>query len=256
MKVTLYDIKGLKKEEIKLPELFNSKIREDIVQKYYETQRRMIAQQYSNYSEAGKRHSAAGTISHKRHDWKGHYGKGMSRAPRKTMWRRGTQFYWIGAEVSGARGGRRAHPPKIINRMRKINKKEIKMAYHSAIAATADKSYVLKRYSSLDKLDMKLPIVIESINKIKTKDFISILKNLLGEAFRISLKKKTVRAGKGKFRGRRYKSNAGILVIKSKNEDVKIKGIGVRSVNEISIWDLYPLGRLTIYTKKALEELK
>ena len=69
------------------------------------------------------------------------------------------------------------------------------------------------------------------------------------------LKKKRVRAGKGKLRGRKYKSNAGLLFVKGKTEKIKLRGVDIISVGNVSISDLYPLGRLTVYTEKALEEL-
>lgn len=256
MKAQVYDIQGSKKKEINLPEIFNSKIREDIVAKYYEAEKLSQRQPYSNYKEAGKRHSASGTISHKRHDWKGHYGKGMSRAPRKTMWRRGTQFFWIGAEVASARGGRQAHPPRLEKKVRKINKKETILAMHSAIAATANEKYIAKRYSSLNKINLKFPLIIELIEKTKTKELIKLLKTILGDAFKIALKNKSLRAGKGKLRGRKYKSNAGLLLIISKNENVKMNGIDIRTADQLDITDLYPLGRLVIFTEKSLGELK
>src|SRR3989338_9377008 len=124
MKAQLYDAKGDKKSDINLPSLFDIKVREDIIAKYFEAEKFSLIQPYSTFKEAGKRHSASGTISHRRHEWKGHYGKGISRVPRKAMYRRGTQFFWIGAEVSGTRGGRQAHPPHGIRRFRKINEKE------------------------------------------------------------------------------------------------------------------------------------
>ncbi len=121
MKATLFDSKGQKKSDLELPAFFNTSARDDVVAKYVEVQKFVVRQPYSSYEEAGKRHSASGTISHKRHEWKGHYGKGISRTPRKTMYRRGTQFFWIGAEVSHTRGGRMAHPPQGIYAHRKIN---------------------------------------------------------------------------------------------------------------------------------------
>ncbi len=255
MKAAVFDIKGNKNKEIDLPELFNSRIREDIVQKCYEASKFIGIHPYAPYKEAGKRHSASGTISHRRHEWKGHYGRGISRIPRKTMYRRGTQFFWVGAEVSSTRGGRRAHPPKLNKRFRKINKKEEKIAINSAIGATANEHYLKQRYSTPIKINHKLPIIIEFQNNIKTKDIINLLKSLLGEFSNIALKKKSVRAGKGKLRGRKYKSNAGLLLVKSSSENIKMKGIDIKSANEIKISDLYPLGRLAIYTEKALEEL-
>ena len=256
MKATLYDIKGAKKGEITLPALFDSKVRGDLVQKSYEAFKFASMQPYFSYAEAGKRHSASGTISHQRHKWKGHYGKGISRAPRKTMWRRGTQFFWVGAEVSGARGGRRAHPPKP-NYIRKINKKERILAFNSVLAATAHDKYISSRYSTLVKSDLKFPVILEStdFSKIKSKELILALKNILGKVFPLALKKKSVRPGKGKMRGRKYKSNAGILIVTSNSEDLKMKGLDIKQVNELRIQDFYPLGRLTIFTEKSLQEL-
>ncbi|MDO8508436.1 MAG: 50S ribosomal protein L4 [Nanoarchaeota archaeon] len=255
MKAQLYDLKGNKKKEIELPAVFNSKVREDIVMKYYEASKFAERHPYAPNREAGKRHSASGTISHRRHMWKGHYGKGISRIPRKTMWRRGTQFFWVGAEVASTRGGRRAHPPKIDRRVRKINKKEFILALNSAFASTANEAFIQKRYASLSKLNNKFPIIIESVSSIKTKDLIALLKSIFGDISHLALKTKSVRSGKGKLRGRKYKSNAGVLLIKSSTENIKMKGIDIKSVKEIKISDLYPLGRLTIYTEKALEEL-
>ncbi|MEK6892962.1 MAG: 50S ribosomal protein L4 [Nanoarchaeota archaeon] len=256
MKAQLYSQSGEKKSEIELPEIFSSKIREDLAAKSSEVEKFELRQPYSSYSEAGKRHSASGTISHLRHTWKGHYGKGISRVPRKTMWRRGTQFYWVGAEISGSRGGRISHPPQGIYSQRKINKKETKLAFASAFAATASRRFVLKRYSTLNENALPvIPLVIESV-PAKTKDFLSVLEKIFGKAYSLVIRNKEVRPGKGKKRGRKYKSNAGLLLVTAADEKVKCKNIEVKAVKEINIADLYPLGRLTLYTKKALEELK
>ena len=170
------------------------------------------------------------------------------------MWRRGTQFFWVGAEVSGARGGRRAHPPKGIGKEKKINQKEIKLAMNSAIAATSNKELIAQRYSSIEKIT-HAPVVIESLPE-KTKQLKQTLESIYPEFKNLIFKNKVVRAGKGSRRGRKYKSNAGILIVKSKDEKQKFKGLDVKSTEDVSISDLFPLGRLTIYTKKSLEELK
>ncbi|MFH1290127.1 MAG: 50S ribosomal protein L4 [Nanoarchaeota archaeon] len=251
MKATLFDKTGKKKSQIEMPKIFLIRVREDIVQKYFEADK--FIQPYASFTEAGKRQSASGTISHKRHDWKGHYGRGISRVPRKTMWRRGTQFFWVGANAPGTRGGRRSHPPKGIGKEKKINKKEILLAMNSAIAATASRDFVLKRYSSLEKIE-NIPFVIETLPQ-KTKALKEMINSMLGGAAKLAFKQKTVRPGKGKTRGRKYKSNAGALIIIGKDEKAKFSGIEVRQVGEVTISDLSPLGRLTIYTQKALEEL-
>ncbi len=251
MKAQLYSQTGEKKSHVELPKLFSVRIREDIVKKYFEVDK--FIQPYSPKPRAGLRQSATGTISHQRHDWKGHYGRGISRAPRKTMWRRGTQFFWVGANVPGTRGGRQAHPPKGIGVEKKINKKEIEVAMNSAFAATAHKDLVVRRYSTLEKIE-HVPFVIESI-PTKTKELKNLIKNIFGENSKLAFRVKEVRAGKGKTRGRKYKSNAGVLIITGNNENAKFAGFDIKPINEVSISDLYPLGRLTVFTQKALNDL-
>ena len=254
MKAILYDINGKKNGEVEMPALFSQRIRQDIVGKYHEVDK--LIQPYSPDPEAGKKHSASGTISHKRHDWKGHYGSGRSRIPRKTMSRSGRHFNWIGAEISSTRGGRRAHPPKGIGKEKKINKKEVKLAMDSAFAATGNADFIINRYSILDKLEIKVPVVIESkLDNIKTKDMKEMLNNIFGDIIYLIIKNKEIRSGKGKLRGRKYKSNAGLLFVKEKDEKIKMKCVEIKNVDDISISDLYPLGRLTVYTEKALSGL-
>lgn len=251
MKASLFDSKGAKKGEIELPKLFETPIREDVISKVYEALKFREMQPYSSYEEAGKRHSASGIIRHGRHRWKSQYGKGISRVPKKTMWRRGVQFYWVGAEVSFTRGGRRAHPPKGLISSRKINKKELKLALAGALASTFNKDFVKMRYPSLKKIPS--PSVVESLPQ-KTKDLKKLLLSIF-ESIPI-FKEKKVRSGKGKMRGRKYKSNAGLLIITGKDEKIKTKEVEVKPFTSLKISDLYPLGRLTLFTKKSLEEIE
>lgn len=254
MKSILYDLSGKKKSEIELPSTFSNIIREDIALKYFEAEKFWLRQAYSTYDEAGKRHSASGTISHMRHTWKGHYGKGISRLPRKTMSRRGTQFFWIGAEVSNTRGGRVAHPPVGIYANRKINQKEKIIALNSAFSATFSDSFIKRRYSSLnDSKDKINSAVIESIPE-KTKLLIESVKNIFGNSS-VLMKKREVRAGKGKSRGRKYKSSAGLLILTGKDEKVRGSVFDILPVKEVKMRDIYPLGRITLYTKKAIDEI-
>lgn len=253
MKATLFDMNGAKKGDVELPQLFATPVREDVIAKYFEAEKFEHLQPYGSYSEAGKRHSASGTISHRRHEWKGHYGKGISRLPRKVMWRRGVQFYWVGAEVSNTRGGRRAHPPKGVHTPRKINVKEQRLAWYGAFAATLSPDWIKKRYATLTQVS-GIPAVIESLPS-KTKEMHAALKTIFGPTASRIFKHKEVRAGIGKRRGRKYKENAGLLIVTGKDETIRCAMVEVKSVRELRIADLYPLGRLTLYTKKALEEL-
>lgn len=253
MKGTLFDTSGNKKSEISLPKVFDTPMREDLVSKALEMARFQSAQPHSLYSEAGKRHSASGTISHKRHEWKGHYGKGLARVPRKTMNRHGTQFYWVGAETANTRGGRRVHGPTLYKRYRKINDKEKQLAINSAIAATANPEMIVKRYETLSEAHKSVP-VFESL-PAKTSQLMKALSSMFS-GMSVIERKRTVRAGKGKNRGRPHKVSAGVLIIVGNKEKHNFKAIPIKAVQELSILDLYPMGRVTAYTKAALEDLQ
>ncbi len=260
MKAKILDIQGKEKETIELPKCFSQKIREDIIAKVLEVKK--TQQPYSPSPVAGKQHSASGKWVHRRHVWKSQYGKGWSRIPRKIMSRRGSQFTQQGAEISSVRGGRRAHPPKILSMIntKKINKKELKMALISAISATANSKEITKKYGRLnDKKIEKLPLIVESkIVSLKTKDLISSLKKILGKTlFELALQKKSVRSGKGKLRGRKYKKNAGLLLVTGEKEKLKTNSFEIKNAKNLGVTDLAKgrPGRLTLYTEQSIKEL-
>ena len=259
----ILSIEGKKIKEVELPEFFSHPVREDIISKVLEAKKTM--QPYSPSLVAGKQHAASGKIVHRRHVWRSGYGRGMSRIPRKIISRRGSQFNWIGAEVSSTRGGRRAHPPKVISMLnkQKINKKEVKKALMSALSATADIKQISLRYRRIEEKDLKereFPIIVESkFISLKTKEFLESMKKILGEKiFPVSLRKREVRSGKGKSRGRKYKSNAGILIVIGKNEKMKAKDFPIRNAENLGISDLAAggPGRLVIYTEQAIKDLQ
>lgn len=260
MKAKVYDINGKEKGSMELPKCFSAPIREDIVIKIIETKK--TEQPYAPSPLAGNQQSASGKLNHRRHVWKSQYGRGMSRVPRKRMSRRGTQFHWVAATVPNTRGGRRAHPPKAISRMGSlnVNKKELKLAILSALSATVSSKWILKRYASLkDEKLTQVPIIVESkFIESKTKGIIAGLKNIFGKKLSvIAFKKKEIRKGKGKLRGRKYKSNAGMILVTGEKEKVKIKSFDVASVKYLGVNDLANggLGRLTVYTEQAIKEL-
>jgi large subunit ribosomal protein L4e len=259
MKTKLLDLSGKEHSQIELPKEFSSPVREDIVAKFLETKKRQ--QPYSPSPVAGKQHSAKGLIVHRRHVWRSGYGRGQSRVPRKIFSSRGSQFNWEAAETPQSRGGMRAHPPKIEHFLKelKINKKEMKIAFASALSATANERYVFEKYSSVNDKKIKVPfIVVSDITKLKTKELLKSLKSILGEElYNVAIKKKSVRAGKGKMRGRKYKSNAGMLLVLGNNEKLKTNMFDVVNVKELNIMNLANggLGRLTIYTENAIKDL-
>ncbi len=241
------------KKEIKVPEIFSGNVREDIALKYFQIVRE--GQKYGNSPKAGKEFSDK--VRHAKRKFRGHYGRGISRIPRKVFWRRGTQFYWEGAGVSGAVGGRRAHPPKPLTKTKKMNKKEMEKAIISALTSTVKKDWLKKRYSTVNEVDTELPIIIDGkILKLNTKEFHSFLEKILKNLYKVGVQKKKVRAGKGKRRGRKYKKSAGLLLVIGNKEEKKVNRIDVKKVGELGIEDFWPLGRLTIYTENAIKDLE
>lgn len=255
-------IEGKKLKEIELPSCFSYRIREDIIVKVLEAQK--INQPYAPSIVAGKQYSASGKISHRRHVWKTHYGKGISRIPRKIMSRRGSQFIWVGATVPQAIGGRRTHPPKVISMInrKKINKKEMLIALMSSISATANKEEIKKKYERLEDegIEIKnLPFIVESkIISLKAKELLESLKKIFGEKlFDLALKKRKVRSGKGKLRGRKYKSTAGMLLVVGEKEKIKTNLFEFANAENLNVTSLSKgrQGRLVLYTEQAIKDL-
>jgi large subunit ribosomal protein L4e len=256
-KVQVLDINGNKIKEINTV-LFEDPIRKDIIYKIIEAEKQISPYKPKLYS--GMNRSASGNVTHKRHTWKTDRGRGMSRIPKKTMWRRGTQFSWIGAIVPNTRGGRRAHPPKGIILKKKINKKEYIKALLSSLSLVCLEKEIIKKYDSLKdkKIVIKLPLVVEDkLLKLKTKDFLKTLKLILKGLYEISIKKRKIRAGIGKMRGRKYKKNAGLLIVISNDEEFKIKGFDIVKTKDLKIANLASGGaRLTMFTEKAVKEME
>lgn len=259
--IPVYDLSGKKTGTVDMPAFFSAPIREDLVAKVIEAKKHI--QPYGPSPLAGNQHSASGILIHRRKVWKSQYGRGMSRPPRKIMSKKGSQFHYVGATVPSARGGRKVHSPKagMKNDELMLNKKELKLALVSALSATAQENALRKHYARLDK-DTKIaaPFVIEGVPQDKkVKTLFTGFKTILGDTLSaLALKKRSVRSGKGTRRGRKYKSSAGLLLVKGKDEIFSSKRIDVVSASHLSVTDLANggVGRLTLYTKKGLEELE
>ncbi|MEM2956073.1 MAG: 50S ribosomal protein L4 [Candidatus Pacearchaeota archaeon] len=185
-KTEIISIEGEKKGIIELPKAFESEIRIDLIKRAYESEQSLLKPSYGSFPLAGKLTSAPGQVKHARAGYKAHYGYGISRVPRKILSRRGTRFFWVGAFIPGARGGRAAHPPKAYKNFEKrINKKERKKAFYSALSAP--KTIVIeKKFEDLKKikeiknaLEKIVPkeknILIITSKKIKSGDGIKIV---------------------------------------------------------------------------------
>ncbi|MDP3966552.1 MAG: 50S ribosomal protein L4, partial [archaeon] len=260
MKANLLDVDGNKLKQIEIPEFFESEVKTDLIQKILELKK--TKQPYGPSPVAGNQYSASGKLKHHRHVWKSQYGRGMSRVPRKQMSRKGSQFNWVGATVPNTRGGRRAHPPKVFSMFKegKINKKELRQGILCAISATASGKWIKKRYNSIKEEPKNFPLITESkILTLKTKELLSSTRKILGEnLFKIAVKKKVVRSGRGKLRGRKYKNNLGLLIVIGNDENLKTTAFDVVKAGKLGIKNLAEgtPGRLTLYTEKAIANLK
>jgi large subunit ribosomal protein L4e len=247
-KVNVYAIDGTVKEKIDLPKIFDTPYRPDIIKKSFEVLHSNQRQPYGSDPLAGTRHAVASVGK----------GRGMSRVPRLTQGQ-------AAGLVPNVVGGRRAHPPKVErNWKEKMNKKERRLARNSALAATADRTVVSKRGHAFSET-VTLPIIIDDeFEKIKkTKEIVDALEKIgvYSDVLR-SANGTHVRAGRGKMRGRRFRTPKSLLIVSTKPEMQKssgnLSGVNVTEPQQLNIEDLAPggiAGRLTLITKSALLKL-
>ena len=199
---------------IELPPAFTSEIREDLVRSAVHASRANRRQSYGHREHDGKRAPQPG-MKHSV-EWWGK-GRGGSRIMRKAGQR-------TGAQNPHTRGGRRAHGPKVDKEWsQKINSREKKIARDSAIAASCDPGTVSSRGHKFDE-SLRFPIIIdgyvesrdgsdekydiESIpTQYSTRKFVAMMEGL-GVSADLARSKngRSIRAGKGTMRGRKYRT--------------------------------------------------
>ena len=244
-KVQILRVSGGKSTEINLPAQFSEPVREDLIRRAVSSLRMSRRQPYGADPIAGKRQGYHTPKRRKR--FKTTYGKGISRIRRKHLWARGGQFYWIGAFVASATGGRKAFAPrsgKVL--IEKINRKERRKAIRSAMAA-----------SNIVVMDDKL----ESVKK--TSEMFNAFKSNKMDSELNRSKERKIRAGVGTRRGRKYKTKVGPLIVVSKACPAmlaadNLQGVEVSVVNNLNAELLAPggdIGRTTVWSKSALEKL-
>ena len=245
----------------KMPAQFDEAVRPDLIKRAVEAVQGNKRQAYGSDPRAGKK--AAARLSRRRRDYKGAYGKGLSRVPRKTLTRRGMQMIWVGAFAPGTVKGRRAFPPTAERIFaQKINDKERKKAIRSALAATMDKKIVEQRGH---KIPANYPFILATeFEKItKAKDVVKALAALGLEAELERGAAKNIRAGKGKMRGRRYKTAKGPLLVVGENCSAlkaaqNVPGIDIVEVNRVNAELLAPgthAGRLVVWDESSIKKL-
>ncbi|MHA1238881.1 MAG: 50S ribosomal protein L4 [Candidatus Odinarchaeia archaeon] len=253
-KVGVYSITGEKVEEISLPSVFETPYRPDVIKRAVLACLTARIQPHGTDPMAGKRTTAE--------SWGP--GRGVARVPRVKG--RGYHAAQRAAFIPMAVGGRAAHPPKVEKKIKeRINKKERKLAIRSAIAATGIKEIVEKRGHVIEKIP-ELPLIVEDeVQKLKTAKEVWEFLEKIGASLDIERVKKgrKIRAGKGKMRGRKYKTPKGPLIVIANDEGIfkaasNYPGVDIVNVKNLNAEVLAPgthPGRLVIWTKSAIEKL-
>ena len=249
MKVNVYSKEGEVQEEIELPAIFKEVYRPDLIKRAVISSQTARIQPWGSDPMAGKRTSAESWGS----------GRGAAMVPRV---KNGSKAAFIPQAI----GGRRAHPPRPNKKYHeKINVKERRFAIRSAVAATSNHDLVEERGHKIENIP-QFPLVVEDeISSIKkTKDTREIFKKLgIIDDITRAKKGKKIRAGKGKLRGRKYKTTKGPLIVVAEDKGI---GLGARNHSGVDIVTVENLnaellapgthpGRLTIFTKSAIEKL-
>ncbi|MEM2865614.1 MAG: 50S ribosomal protein L4 [Candidatus Hadarchaeales archaeon] len=255
MKAPVFSLEGAKVEEVELPEVFQEEYRPDLIRRAVLSSQTARLQPKGVDPMAGKRTSAE--------TW----GKGYGVARVRRVKGRGSPASGSGAFAPHTVGGRRAHPPlpqKVLRE--RINRKEKKLAFRSAVAATARKELVSSRGHLTEKVP-SLPLVVEDgLEELsETKRVKEVFQKLgLWEEVERVYQRVKIRAGRGKMRGRRYRSPVGPLVVVSGDRGIKkgagnLPGVKVVEVRNLGVEDLAPGGmpaRLTLWTRSALRQLE
>lgn len=255
MKVPVLSTSGSKESEIELPLVFTTPFRRELIHKAYTN---LTSHQFQPQG----RHPTAGmdVVASANHP---PTGQGRSRIAKMTGGGGGRQGQAGG--VGSIRGGRQAHPPivsKVI--VKKLNKKENKLALCSAIAATGSKELVEKRGHKVSKIE-NFPIIvsdnIESISKSKDMEKLLDALKLTDDIKR--LENRRPRTGQSALRGRSKKVGKSVLFVTKSAEKISkacniFPGVEAKAAKDISVLDLAPGSepiRLTVFTQGAIEEI-
>ena len=229
---------------------FDSEYRPDLIKKAVLAAAANGRQPYGPAPGAGMRHSVS--------TWG--KGRGTARVQRVHDGRKAT-------ESPNNVSGRRAHPP-VPERIwaQKVNKKELKLARLSALAATGCADCVKARGHQFDD-KVSFPVVVDDDfeNVASTKE-VSEIFDMIGIGYDVERAKDgtKIRAGRGKMRNRRYRTPVSVLIVVSDREVPIFKsasnlpGVEVETVSTLNTSILAPggdAGRLTVYTRSAMTQI-
>jgi len=253
--VSVYRPDGKSYEEVELPKVFSAPFRPLLIR------RAVVAIQSHGFQPQG-RDPMAGKRTTAQSIGVGH---GQARVPRV----KGERYSRSGqaAFAPMAVGGRLAHPPtpdKVV--WKRINHKERRLAFRSAVAATARKELVEMRGHRVEKVPQIPLIVSDDVQSLKKTVDVKSMLNALGlwdDVERV-IKSRSERAGIGKMRGRRLKMGVGPLIVVAKDEGIRkaaenLPGVEVVEAADLNVEHLAPgshPARLAVWTKSSLAVLE
>ena len=248
----VYAVNGGVAGTVDVPAAFATPYRPDIIKKVVLAAAANKRQPYGPAEGSGMRHSVS--------TWG--KGRGTARVQRVHDGRKAT-------ESPNNVSGRRAHPPRPERVWaQKINKKELKIARQSALAATACAECVKARGHQFDD-SVSFPIVVEdAFQDIAATAQVTEVFEKIGIGYDIERAKegRKIRAGRGTMRNRKYRTPVSVLIVIKDDERsaaifksaANIPGVTVEEVKTLNTSILAPggdAGRLTVYTKSAIDAI-
>jgi large subunit ribosomal protein L4e len=256
--VSIYQFEDATKREsssLKLPAVFTAPLRPDLVREVHTNMAKNKRQAYGVSRWAGHQTSAESWGT----------GRAVSRIPRVAGG--GTHRAGQAAFGNMCRGGHMFNPNRTWRRWhRSTNVTQKRHAMASALAASALPSLVLARGHRIADIP-ELPLVVSegAQSLLKTKAALKLLNELgcTAELQKVA-DSKTVRAGSGKSRGRRYVQRRGPLVVFSEDNGIvkafrNIPGVELCHVDNLNLLQVAPggtFGRFIIWTAPAFKRLR
>jgi large subunit ribosomal protein L4e len=248
-RVHVLGVDGKSGDSYTLPAAFSTPYRPDLIQRAVVAAQSHRIQPHGTSRTAGRRHSVY---------WSGK-GRGVARTPRLMDSMRG-------AQAPNTVGGARAHPPRVATIWaKKINRKERRLAFASALGATRDSKLATARGHEVPS-GVHLPIVLDDpVEAIATssgaRELLTRLK-LWADVER-ARDGTRMRSGRAARRGRvRYTPRSLLLVTSAPGKARgfrNLAGVEVVSAPSLGTEDLAPggsAGRLTLFSHAALESLR
>lgn len=248
MKVPVVSLLNEKIDEVDLPKVFETPYKPEVIR------RAVIAQQSHSFQPqgrdpmAGKRNTALSKGT----------GHGQARLPR--LKQSGKADFAVQAV-----GGHLSTPPRSMKVIvKRINKKERRLAIRSGIAATANKEIVAARghnIKGITQLPLVLDDALEGVQKTKEIEDIFSKIGIWADVERADRKK--LRAGRGNMRGRGKKLGKGPLIVINEDKGVSkaarnLPGVDVTVLRNLNAELLAPganAGRLVVWVKSAFTAL-